>query len=257
MLGLKIRQGYESVPMVKFNWLHQFNLKSYINKKKPLVMFGCYKPQDLLVIRRHIAPVVIVWMGKDSLKAKWNKIKEFKNVIHTTWLPNVHTLINQAGIKCYMLRMPVKETPLPTPMPLGVNVYSYLQKGKPEYHGSELVAQLNIKHPLLIGTHNISRQLWYAGENNKMYARVFIGLALGGYAGGGMSILEMGVRGIPVVTNVLDLPHTIKWETLSDVERIIEEQAVNIGSINKELAQRVNAALVHNLKCFDLKKLII
>ena len=254
----KAFQGYEAKGMGKFRWLKSFGLSPYESKKRPAVFFGCYKPEDLRVIYNHKAAVFLVWMGNDTHKREKDFIELAKlNIIHVTWLPDAQKYLINRGIDCKLLKLPVKEYPRPDPMVLGNKVYAYLAKGKPEYHGSEVVESLNINYPLLIGDNSVGSTEWYNGMNNRFYSQVFIGLALSDYVGGGMSIQEMAVRGIRVITNVLNLPNCIPWETKEDVERIINEEAKKIGQSNNGLVEEVYDKLVEVRGCFDLEKLMV
>ena len=255
MRKIKAFQGYMAAGMDKFQWLQSFGLQPYKNKREPLVVFGCYKDGDCQVVMGHEGDVVLIWMGTDTHKIDFSHlIKE--NIIHVTWLKAVQTYMINKGVDCKLLKLPIKEYPCPTSMILGDKVYVYLPKIKPEYHGSRVVDSLNIKYSLLIGDNRIGMKDWYNGENNRFYSQAFIGLALSSYVGGGMSIQEMAVRGIRVVTNVLDLPNCIPWKDKEDVERIINNEAKNIGRSNNGLVEQVYDRMVEIRGCFDLEKLM-
>ena len=258
MEGIKAFQGYMSPPMRKFKWLESFGLFKKINYTIPLVIFGCYKKQDRLLATSHKGEVIIVWMGTDSHKRQ-NEFKYLKsrNITHVTWLKPVQKYLKIAGIDCLLIKIPVKEYPRPKPVILGSKVYAYLAEGKPEYHGSKIVDSLNLDYPLLIGDNSINQSNWYNGESNKFYSQAFIGLALSNYVGGGMTILEMAVRGIRVVTNVMDLPNCIPWKDKEDVERIINNEAKRIGQSSNGMVKEVYNRLGIVRGCFDLEKLII
>ena len=261
----KIKHGHEANTMKKFKFMEQFGLSPKVNGD-PLVVFGCYNLNDIKIILSHKNTVVVVWMGEDSLFIKDNHKKRYPskapykmlnkpNIIHTTWVPPIQKRLIRKGLDCKLLKISIKEEPFV--QPLGDQVYTYLQKRKPDYHGEKMVKSLNLDHPLLVGDFSVSREAWYAGENDIWYSKVFIGLALSKYAGGLMSIVEMGVRGIPVVTNIIDLPHCIPWETKEDIEQAIEHAAKNIGKKNIALAKAVRAELAPINGCFDLEKLLI
>ena len=255
---IEARQGYMSAPMLKFDWLRSFKLTGYVHPDEPLVLFGCYKPTELDVIKRHRGEIIIVWMGKDSklMKPYFDELKK-DNITHVSWVEPIQWFLKSKGIDCKLIKMPVKEIPRPKISFLGNKVYTYLQKGKPEYHGGEMVSELQLDHELLIGDHSILRSHWYGGVNNRFYKQAFIGLALSDYAGGAMSIQEMAVRGIKVVTNVLDLPNCIPWETKEDVEQAVRMEAENIGQKPNGLVEEVYDALVEVRGCFNLEKLLV
>lgn len=258
MKGIKAFQGYMSDVMEHFYWLDSFELSPYKDMKKPLVVFGCYRPKDYETIVRHRGEVIVVWMGNDTIHHK-DRLWELKksNITHVTWLIPVKAYLESRGVDCLLIKNPIKEHPYPEPVSkLGQKVYAYLPKGKPEYHGSNVVDTLNIKYPLFVGNKSIPRLEWYKGANQAFYSQAFIGLALSSYAGGGMTIQEMAVRGIRVITNVSPLPNCIPWKTKEDVERIINNEAEKIGQSNNGLVKEVYDSLVYIKGCFDLDKLL-
>ena len=72
-----------------------------------------------------------------------------------------------------------------------------------------------------------------------------------------MSIIEMGLRGIPVITNVLELPNTRPWNSIEDIEKIVQAESGKIGNINTAMANEVRSCLVNGMDCFDFDKLLI
>lgn len=256
---MKAYQGYMVNCMKKFRWLESFQMKEYTSKKDPLVIFGCYKEQCQTIIHNHQGPIIIVWMGKDANMSQ-KEINEFRNkeIIHVTWLKPLVKHLADKGVQCHLIKVPIKERPYPDPYrKLGSCVYTYLQKGKPLYHGSEMVESLELRHRLIVGDHSIDQIDWYNGMNNKFYCQVFIGLMLSSHVGGAMGILEMAVRGIRVVTNVLSLPNCIPWETKEDIELAVEEESKNIGKSNNGLVEEVYDHLADIRGCFDLDKLLV
>lgn len=251
MKDIKIYQGYSSCVMNKFQFLKRYNLKPYHDKNAPLVVFGCYNHKDRRTILRHKGTVILRWCGRDS---ETFNIPNKSNIIHITPLPKVRESLENKDISCHQMKIIGREEI--NPIPLGNKIYTYLNKNNPKYYGSEIVKKLNVKYEILIGDYSISQEDWYNGECEKYYSQAFVGLALSNYAGGGGSIVEMGLRGIKVITNVLDIPNTIPWKTIEDIEQSIEQESKNIGKTNKELAQKVYDSMIHDLDCFDLNKLI-
>ncbi len=255
--NVKAFQGHMAEPMKKFRWMQSFGLTEYLGRRRPLIVFGCYHDPDVRLIRKHKGPVILVWMGKDThiMLGQFDKVSD-KKIIHVTWLKQAQEFLKEKGVDCHLIKLPIKEYPRPEPLLLGDKVYAYLQKGKPKYHGSEVIGSLKHMHPLLVGDYSIPRTHWYRGENAKFYSQAFIGLALSPYVGGAMSIQEMAVRGIKVVTNVLSLPNCIPWETEKDVDEAIEKEALKIGLSNNGLVEEVYEDMVEVRGCFNLEKLV-
>jgi len=252
-----IHQAYTSIPISKFKFRSLFGMDECGDINSPLLVFGMYRKEDVRMVLRHSRgrKTVIVWLGNDSTKVDLSKVRS-ENIIHTTWLPRVKEYLKLNGdIDCILLKFPAHEKP--NPMVLGPRVYAYLQKGKPKYHGSDTVLDLDMSYPLLVGDHSVPRQEWWNGIGDKWYRKSFIGLFLSEYTGGGCGIVEMGLRGRKVITNVLNLPHCIPWKTKEDVEAIIEREAEHIGIQDTYLAEEVYASLAKgkDLEHFDLERM--
>ncbi len=127
--------------------------------------------------------------------------------------------------------------------PLGEKIYAYVPATAPSYHGMEIIEKLNVDFEIVIGDGTIPQDEWRAGRCNEFYNPSFIGLMLSPFTGGGSSIIEMGLRGRKCITNVFDLPHTLKWKTVSDIKRIIKQESKKIGTTNTSLAQKVQTFL--------------
>jgi len=96
----------------------------------------------------------------------------------------------------------------------------------------------------------------------KYYDGICIGLCLSSFAGGGTSIIEMGLRGVRVVTNVFNLPHTLPWVDNGDVEQsaqciagIIDRERERHGTLDKPMAKAVYNALDHEFGWLNIEML--
>ena len=66
----------------------------------------------------------------------------------------------------------------------------------------------------------------------------------------------MGLRGIPVITNVIELPNTIPFTTVKDIEQAIKMVDIHIGTTDSYLSGHVkNAVICDNMDGFDLELL--
>jgi len=254
---MKITQGYSSITMNVIGFLKMHKLRLYDNMNEPLVVFGCYSDKDVETIKNHKSIVVVQWEGLDSKMKSNPSIFTEKNIINVSPHPNIKKYLDSKGIQCHLIKWAIDETL--QPQILGNKVYSYVNKKTPVYYGGTLINKLNIPFEILIGDYSISHTDWRTGGCDEFYPKCFIGLALSEYAGGGTSIVELGLRGIKVITNILNLPHTIKWNTIKDIEDAINKEAENIGKINTSLAGNVynNVLSDEKLKCYDLDQLII
>jgi hypothetical protein len=250
---LKAYQAYVSVVMRKFGFPARCNLKPYTDRTDPLVVYGAYRSEDINTIFKHKGIVYLFWCGDDVWRAPLSDMKK-KNIKHLTTLPPIDLYLKQKGIETIPVKFPAHQG-VSTEYTLGNKVYTYLRKGKPKYHGSEIIDKLVLGHDLIVGDQSIERTAWHLGGCEKFYSKAFIGLFLSSFAGGGHGIVEMGLRGIKVVTNVLQLPHCLPWKDYNDVDTWIGIESGNIGKKrDSDLAQRVYANLAHPNDCFDLEK---
>lgn len=249
---IKAYQGYESIPMFKFGFNRQFHLNSYLHRNQPLVVWGCYKQQDYAVVNSHKGLVIIVWMGSDSQ----NIAKSFltnKDIVHVTTLPQVKEELRKKRIKCHLINVVARHRPMP--LVKGDKIYTYLHHAKPEYHGKKMIDKIKTNYEILVGNGKIPTRVWKQKANG-IYSQSFIGLFLSEYVGGGIGIQEMGLRGIPVVTNVLQFPHTISFTSVKDVEQVIQEKSVGIGQKDEALAEQVYESMIKSVHCFNLGQLL-
>lgn len=253
---MKIYQGYKSKAMVSFEFMEIHKLEKYTDEYKPMVLFGCYTDDDIALINNHKSVVVIQWEGLDS--KRWSNLSVFKkpNIINVSPHKVIVDYFARKDLKCQEIYFTSNETM--SPQMLGSKVYAYVNKNNPIYYGQDVLNKLNVPYSLLVADYSIPQEKFRGEIRNSFYSQMFIGLMVGKYAGGGFSIVEMGLRGIKVVTNVLNLPHTIPWRNVLDVERAITEESEHIGTVNKGLAQQVYQAVIcsEKLECYDLDQLI-
>ena len=249
---IKAYQGYESIPAFKFGFNKQYRLNAYMHRTQPLVVFGCYKAQDYAVINNHKGLVIVVWMGSDSLNVN-RKLFTKKEIIHVSTLPCIKEQLKRKRIKCHLINIVARHRPMP--LAKGDKVYTYLNRSKPEYHGKKLVDKIYTNFELLVGDGSITTRLWKQ-QANSIYGQSFIGLFLSEFAGGFISIQEMGLRGIPVVTNLANLPHTIPFDNIYDIEQAIQQKSIGIGEKDEVLSEQVYESMVKNVRCFNLGKLL-
>lgn len=242
---MRITQAYVSDSVADFPFRKALDLTDYIDSGRPLVVFGVYSDKDMEVILAHKSKVVIVWCGQDAVDCIfYGRYQSLKNCIHVTWLPKV-----EKALKSFLriqLISPVFLGGNFWPTTLGNRVFVYAPSSLPKYHGIDLVYLLTDKFPELdfyIGYGNVNQREWLSGVGDNVYNKCFMGLCLSGFAGGGQTIMQMGLKGMTVVTNVLNLPNTRKWDFFEDIAKIIEEEREKAGTVQLELAESVEIQL--------------
>lgn len=242
--------------MQSFEFMEIHKLRQYNNINEPLVVFGCYNTPDVTLIDNHKSTVIVQWEGLDCKKHKDLSVFRKPNVINVSPHKNIVTYFKTKELVCREIKWAIAEEM--NPQKLGTKIYAYVHKNAKQYYGSDIIEQINTPHPFLITDYTIPQEMFRGKLRDKFYSQVFVGIQASKFAGGGFGIVELGLRGIKVITNILDLPHTISWETVEDIEKAINEEATKIGTINEELAQQVYDAVLTptRIKCYDLKQLI-
>lgn len=242
---MRITQAYVSDSVADFPFRKALDLTDYIDSLRPLVVFGVYSDRDMQVILNHRSKVLIVWCGQDAIDCIFmGRYQYLSNCIHVTWLPNV-----ERALKSFLhirLITPVFLGGAFNPTILGDSVFVYAPSAFPKYHGIDLVYLLNDKFTELdfcIGHGNVNQDQWLSGVGNDVYNRCFMGLCLSGFAGGGQTIMQMGLKGMTVVTNVLQLPNTKQWANFDDICQIIDSEREKIGTAQTKLAESVETML--------------
>lgn len=226
---MRISQCAVSKSVHDFPFERLYGLTSYVDSAAPCVFFGCYDRDDVSKITHHKGLAVIWWCGQDALDFKgWSTFGT--NVVHVTERVKVYEHIKSLGIQCRLL--PCTNLSEPGPItPLGNKVFAYAPGSYPEYHGIEIINQLrdSLPYEFVIGDGSIPQPEWRAGKCEPIYKECFVGLVLSHFAGGGASVIELGLRGRKCVTNVVKLGNVINWTNIDDIMIAIHDQAKFIG----------------------------
>lgn len=248
---MRITQGYVSKSVMDFPFHQIYELDDYNNVQYPAVFFGMYRFEDFCLADSHLerSKPLIFWTGQDALNERtWPKQIGLNFTAH----PKVKEHFLKLGYGCTLVK---PSTFLNTiqPQRLGTKIYAYCPASAPEYHGSLILEQLRgAGYDIIVGDGMHSQSNWRSGLCNDYYNQAFIGLCLSEFAGGGTSIIEMGLRGLRVVTNVFNLPNCVPWNSLEDIMLAIELETKRIGSVNRGLAEHVWQNLDHKHEWLEL-----
>jgi hypothetical protein len=251
---MRITQGHLSKGLSSFNFVDRCNLQKIHNLNHPTVIFGFYTQEDFDLLKSLQNKVTIFWGGMDSKMLTPDKsiyISSNKNIRNVTCLPNVKKELEKKGIICEVIKVfgPGFKS---NPVKMGTKVYSYVPNHRKDYYGINIINQLNLGDNLLIGNQSVPMNEWLSGKQYDYYSNCFIGLSLCDFAGGGTSIIELGLCGIRTVTNIIDFPNTLKWSKVEDIKNHIENEKSNIGSFNKELADMCFEYIDHKLDWLNI-----
>ena len=226
-----------------------YKLDDYRDSLQPCVFFGMYRFEDLTILKEHKSDKVVFWTGQDALE--WLPESGAFGFFNVTAHPKVCEHIKSLGFECKLVS-PSSFLNSINPQKLGPNIYAYCPTSAPDYHGKNVLDELRRGgYEIIIGDGKISQDVWRHACNG-FYNDIFIGLCLSEFAGGGTSIIEMGLRGVKVITNVFDLPNCIQWSDAQDIANKIEKEKVNIGYTNKKLASDVWHSLDHKFEWLSI-----
>lgn len=244
---MRITQCYISQSIKNFPFREKYGLSEYHDKTSPCIFFGLYRKEDLQAVLQHTGLCVIRWSGVDALSFRqWRQLKR-QNIHHITPFVANHTILLRNDLNCKLIP-PAKLDRKSIPLKLGNSIYAYCPSPAKPYHRYDLIEQLSKSFNVIVGDGTIPMKDWPSVADS-YYSKCFAGVVLNNHAGGGASIIEMGIRGMRVVTNVFDLPHTIKWQSYEDVESfLINEKERATGTINHHLADQVCSVLDDEMK---------
>jgi len=227
---MRIQQTRISKSVHDFPFKETYKLVEYENQDEPCVFFGCYNPEDLETIRNHRGLGVIWWCGQDALTFKdWISL-DLPNIFHITERKNVKTYMDWSCIDCKLT--PITDLGIKgEPMERGDRIFAYAPASSPQYHGIKIINELkSMGYDILVGDGSVNQADWRAGVCNDYYSQCYMGLVLSPFAGGGASIIEMGLRGIPCITNVIELPNTIEFNDTEDCKWLLDANRGLIGN---------------------------
>jgi hypothetical protein len=199
-----------------------------------------YRYEDFTLAAMHHGQQTVFWTGQDALDS--NDFPHRNVTAH----PKVAARIRSFDEDCKLVK-PAAFLNEVNPQVLGKKIYAYCPYTAPEYHNEKIIEQLRST-----GDGTYSQGAWRTYGAEEHYSKCFIGLCLSEFAGGGGSIIEMGLRGMKVITNVFDLPNCIPWNSIDDITQTIEDQTQYIGQTNINLAEYVWKDLDHEYKWLNI-----
>ena len=253
----RIKQAYVSTSVRRFKdrWFKMFNLEEYDNPNEPAVFFYNIV-KDLDIILKHKTNCVVVITSSHEIGLDFAAKELNKENIKILATSRISPILTEMGVKsewpgCGIFVEKVE------PVKLGDKIYSYLPilSGKKSFtrYGEQIINKINTKYEIITGDGSVPMDRWYECECQNYYNKVFIGLNLADGSAGQTSVVDLGLRGIPCVTNVTTMPHTISWNTIEDIEISIELASQNIGKINFELAKKVYESMDYKQNWLEIE----
>lgn len=247
----RIQQGYVS-PVIgnhKQRLMRIFNLQPYTDPSAPAVFFYNLPKYDLDIIKKHKGYCVIVITSshtieiEEACKVFVEKMENGARLIATS---RVSQKLTEMGIPHEFPKHGIIVEKV-DPVVLGKSVYAFAPK--PHFQ-PELVDKIQTKHPMIVKKELIPMKDWYNGGH--CYNEIFIGMNLAVNSGGIVTVIDLGLRGVRCITNVIEMAHTIPWQTLEDIENAIENESRYIGTINPDLAREVYESMDYEQKWLEV-----
>lgn len=213
-----MKQAYISDSLAGLDFRKRYELTEYADSAKPLIMFGMYRDEDFDVLRRHDAPVTLVWQGMDarSINPEWLPFLRLAHTRHISISHWIRNSLNAVGILNELI--PVSATSANIyPVKRGDCIYLYHSDDSPsarEYYGAHLIPEIAERTGLRIHTATLGE--YGPDALRRLYADCFINLRLTQYDGCPNTNLEMGLMGRRSIFNG-QIPHSIPWQGIDDI----------------------------------------
>ena len=228
-----IRQAYvsEGLNFVKRRFLNKYSLDDClllergININLPIVLFGVYTDQDLLVLNKHKGVKIIIWGGEDAnpnnlhSKHTLEEIKSLNNTIHLSISECILTRLLSVGIASTLIDFNLVDVNLFYRVPknsLGSKIFIYngFSKGREHIYGRDIYERVIRELPEY--EYIFSNMLNCTYENMPgIYKQCFIALRLTEYDGNANTVQECQAMNIPIVHNQSN--YGLKWSCCSDI----------------------------------------
>jgi hypothetical protein len=212
-------QCYISESLEGLDFKKKYRLSRYADSLKPLVIFGMYRDNDMYVYLKHVSEITVVWQGSDAKKLtpEWAELIRSKQAKHYAISHWIEESLLSYGIDCEL--MPVSATigNMKHHCPRGDSVYFYSSdqsKESADHYGEHMIDEIKQITGLNVirGTYNTFTK----EELVNVYRQCFVNLRLTTYDGCPNTNLEIGLMGRRSIFNG-DIPHSIKWNNVSDI----------------------------------------
>jgi hypothetical protein len=218
----------------------RYKLVNYYNSNKPAIFWGMYRDEDVEKLITHKSHSVVVWRGSDAMGCKKyaNKIKKVKNIKHISISNFIKNSLSKNGINSELL--PIRPTNnIKNIKPRGNKIYFYHGRDTKhfwDFYGGEMVDEIKKRIPYEIVT--ATKDKYTEQQLQKIYESCFLGLRLTKHDGIANTVCEMGLMGRMCIHNG-DIPNSIKYNTVDDIVRIINQEYNNRNNDNTQIGEDV------------------
>jgi len=216
---------------------------------EPVILFGCFQQSIVDIIAKWKAPVVVVWVGSDSMYLRNNTYGvDYSKILHAPHVKHIAISkwiiddLSACGVPHIYLPITHADFEQFKPTPLGDKVYCYMPKGREELYGTAFVEQVKVKMPDIKFIQRYSHVETPHFMMRELYDQCFIGLRPTSHDGQSTTVAEMGLMGRKVIHNGL-APNCIPWQSVGSIVESIRDVQKHVGSTYTALADNVREFL--------------
>lgn len=227
------------------------HLKVEYDPNQPCIFFGVYDEIDAKNLTNHKSYGLIIWGGTDvTSKAALSFVKtldktRFFSIAQSKWIAN----------DLRKNRIPHKQLPWYSldkknfkPVKKGKKIYMYMPTFRKDFYGysTYMAIKDQINYEIIIGDGKIPYE-----KMAEIYSECFLGLRLVSHDGLGSTVQELGLMGIKCIHNG-NSPSALNYQSNQDIINHINNEAKTIGTIDIQMAKKVNDYLNINSSFFKV-----
>lgn len=241
----------------------------FTDKKKPVVVFGCYGGGTKRDLMNHTGMIVIVWSGSDSTRLHekpdfiqycLNNAHRIFHIAHSHW---IQTDLAHFGLKYIdLVVVPNTFDGFSFEKESGTDVYHYGTHQRKWYYGTHIMDKLekkwgqNMRYPKI---HKTVQTAYKHSELYELYKRSFVGVRLTEHDNMAMSVIEMGLMGRRSIFNgnvpcaiPYPCPKYDRYEPLTRTQWVWQDDSLVgvIGKMIMEADREPDALLAEEMREF-------
>lgn len=247
----------------------RYNLVDYHDINAPLLIFGCYKSEDLQLAKKHKGKIYLIWGGSDIMNINMlRQIHNLKNVTHISQSKFISDDLNKFKIPHISIPfvslddtcdLTVKQNYIyiyyiaDNPNFFGINTVLKLEKMFPKINFIYASQKLAIERSKRNGTFFAKVKNYSKQQLQDIYSKCFLSLRLTKHDGISTSVQELGLRGVPTIHNGTS-PACLNYKSFEQIVKIIKNEYGKIGTTDETLAINVRKYLnsgIHMIKYLE------
>jgi len=222
------------------SFMNKYGLSKYGKVDEPFIKFGMYYSEDYRTVLYSQSPVIVVWCGNDAAK-KSLKVRARRLLAHKKRIKHIATSeciakdLRNVGLECEVIPVTPSEISF-EPCKRGDKIYFYYcSEVKKDFYGYDIAKEVEKRTGIKIIYATADS---FSSEQMKdVYSKCFMGLRLTPRDGVASTVIELGMMGRRSVFNG-DSPSSLKWNTVDDVCRIVQEEYENRNDNDEEDVSR-------------------